>query len=256
MCTADISGDISKGISKRIAQALSHIEEKSVSKQKQQECTATSLARVLEETGCPCPQGKSLEGLAAYLAMLMRWNHIMNLVGARSWQAAAKDLIADCLYLAEFLETLPLPASLVAWDPGAGAGLPGIPLRLVWQKGSYHMIEIRQKRALFISQALGTLSLPQTYVHNMDITAFMGDDAANRADLVVSRAFLPWEKVLALFADHLAPGGHVVFMANEIPEASLFATEAKGYVLADTHTYKSGSGTRCFFAAQRQGMPE
>ena len=177
----------------------------------------------------------------------------MNLVGARSWQAAARDLIADCLYLAAFLETLPLPKSPVTWDPGAGAGLPGIPLRLVWQKGSYHMIEIRQKRSLFISQALGTLSLPETFVHNMDISAFMGN---NVADLVVSRAFLPWEKVLALFADHLAPGGQIVFMANEIPEASAFAAMAKGYVLARTHTYKSGDGKRSFFVARKEGIPE
>lgn len=224
-----------------------------MSKQKQQECTPESLARVLKEAGCPCPQGKSLEGLAAYLAMLMRWNRIMNLVGARSWQAAARDLVADCLYLAEFLETLPLPESPVTWDPGAGAGLPGIPLRLVWQKGTYHMVEIRQKRALFISQALGTLSLPETYVHNRDIAAFMGN---NVADLVVSRAFLPWEKVLALFADHLAPRGQIVFMANEIPEASAFAAAAKGYVLAETHTYKSGDGKRSFFVARKKGIPE
>ncbi len=244
MCTQDISVERHINV---------HIEENSVSKQKPQECTAESLARVLEETGCPCPCGKSLEGLAAYLAMLMRWNRIMNLVGARSWQAAARDLAADCLYLAEFLETLPLPESPVTWDPGAGAGLPGIPLRLVWQKGSYHMIEIRQKRALFISQALGTLSLPQTFVHNTDISAFMGDKVA---DLVVSRAFLPWEKVLALFADHLAPDGQVVFMANEIPVASDFAAGAKGYVLTETHTYKSGSGTRSFFVARKEGIPE
>ena len=224
-----------------------------MSKQKQQECTPESLARVLKEAGCPCPQGKSLEGLAAYLAMLMRWNRIMNLVGARSWQAAARDLIADCLYLAAFLETLPLPKSPVTWDPGAGAGLPGIPLRIVWQKGTYHMVEIRQKRALFISQALGTLSLPETFVHNMDIAAFMGNNAA---DLVVSRAFLPWEKVLALFKDHLAPGGQIVFMANEIPEASAFAAAAKGYVLAETHTYKSGDGKRSFFVARKEGIPE
>ncbi len=222
-----------------------------MSKQKPQECTAESLARVLQEAECPCPEG-SLDGLAAYLGMLMRWNRIMNLVGARSWQAAAKDLAADCLHLAKFLETLPLPAEPLCWDPGAGAGLPGIPLRLVWHKGSYHMVEIRQKRALFISQCLGTLSLPNTYVHNMDINAFMESTMKDcKADLVVSRAFMPWEKVLALFADHLAPGGLVVFMAGQIPAEPDFRARAEGYVLAGTCTYKSGAGTRSFFAARK-----
>lgn len=214
-----------------------------------QECTAQSLAKVLHEAGCPCPEG-SLDGLATYLAMLMRWNRIMNLVGSSSWQEAAGDLVADCLHLAGFLDSLPLPENPVSWDPGAGAGLPGIPLRLVWNKGSYHMIEIRQKRAMFISQVLGTLSLPRTYVHNTDIRAFMG---GSKADLIVSRAFMPWEKVLDLFADHLEEGAHIVFMATSIPAEQDFYAHTNDYVPAGTLTYKSGSGTRSFFVARKAG---
>ena len=213
-----------------------------------QECTPASLAQVFSSINCPCPEG-ALAGLASYINMLMRWNRVMNLVGSRTWQDAAKDLVADCLHLAVFLETLNLPDNPLTWDPGAGAGLPGIPLRLVWQKGSYHMVEIRQKRALFLSQALGTLSLQKTYAHNMDINAFMGSE---KADLVISRAFMPWDKVLALFSDHLADNGQIVFMASRMPDADDFAAHASSCRLAAEHAYQSGSTSRCFFAVQKE----
>ena len=127
---------------------------------------------MLDKAGVPCPED-ALPSLLEYVNMLMRWNARMNLVGARTWEEAVEDLIADCLRLKDFLETLPLADDPVSWDPGAGAGLPGIPLRCVWNKGTYHMIEVRSKRALFLSQVLGTIDLARTYVHNEDINKFM-----------------------------------------------------------------------------------
>ena len=74
--------------------------------------------------------------LAAYLDMLVRWNRRTNLVGARTWQEAAL-LALDSLPLARLLDRLPLPAAPCVWDLGAGAGLPGIPLRCVWKRSSW-----------------------------------------------------------------------------------------------------------------------
>ena len=186
---------------------------------------------MLDKAGVPCPED-ALPSLLEYVNMLMRWNARMNLVGARTWEEAVEDLIADCLRLKEFLETLPLADDPVSWDPGAGAGLPGIPLRCVWKKGTYHMIEVRSKRALFLSQVLGTIDLARTYVHNEDINKFM---RGKKADLVVSRAFLPWEKVLELVGGNLAENGLVVFMSRMVPakeELSQFALSEREAVNA------------------------
>ena len=81
-----------------------------------------------------------LPRLVTYVHMLMTWNRVMNLVGQETWQDAAGFLVADSFYLAPFLESLPLPGDPRVLDLGAGAGLPGIPLRLLWPEGSYTMI--------------------------------------------------------------------------------------------------------------------
>ncbi len=212
-----------------------------------EEADGRGLARALTEAGVACPS-EAVPSLLEYVNMLMRWNARMNLVGARTWQEAAQDLVADCLRLGDFLKTLPLAENPVCWDPGAGAGLPGIPLRCVWKKGTYHMIEVRSKRALFLSQILGTIDLERTQVHNMDINRFMQE---KKADLVVSRAFLPWEKVLGLVADHLTDQGLVVFMSRMVPEGAELAALKQPFALVADTKYQGPSGTRTLWAAKR-----
>ena len=211
------------------------------------EPSAAELAKALARLNLSCPE-TACTHLAVYLSMLMRWNTRMNLVGARTWQDAVEDLIADCLRLADFLKNLPLADNPLCWDPGAGAGLPGIPLRCVWQEGSYHMVDVRSKRTIFLSQVLGTIDLPRTFVHNADITRFM---QGKQADLVVSRAFLPWEKVLALVADNLTRQGLVVFMSRMVPGEGELQALAKPFSLVADTSYPGPSGTRTLWAVRR-----
>jgi len=126
---------------------------------------------------------------------------------------AAGLLVADSFYLAPFLDSLPLPDEPAALDLGAGAGLPGIPLRLLWTKGSYTLIEKRQKRAMFLIQACGTLHLKKTDVHGAPAETYFA--AHGPCDLIVSRAFMPWKDLLAFVEKALKPGGFIVFMMND-----------------------------------------
>ncbi|WP_035065467.1 16S rRNA (guanine(527)-N(7))-methyltransferase RsmG [Nitratidesulfovibrio termitidis] len=161
----------------------------------------------------------ALAALAGYLELLMKWNRVMNLVGTHTWQATFRTLIVDSLHLARFLRALPLPETPETWDLGAGAGLPGIPLRAIWQAGSYHLVDAREKRTLFLSNVLARHPLPGTVVFRGRVQEFM--PTRPKADCVVSRAFLPWPEVLELVRGHVAPGGMVVFLANEGAPASL-----------------------------------
>lgn len=179
------------------------------------------LTRLCAEAGFgpdEVPQA-ALAALAGYLELLMKWNRVMNLVGTRTWQATFRTLVVDSLHLARFLRALPLPEAPETWDLGAGAGLPGVPLRAVWQAGTYHMVDAREKRTLFLSNVLARHPLPGTLVFRGRVEDFMPGRPA--AHCVVSRAFLPWPEVLALVGGHVAPGGHVVFLANDAPPDSL-----------------------------------
>lgn len=170
------------------------------------------------EAACAClpcpPPPVALPGLLVYLGMLMRYNAVMNLVGTRTWRETLELLLADSFCLARFLPTLPLAASPCCLEPGAGAGLPGIPLRLCWTEGEYALVEVRQKRALFLQNVLATLSLPRTRVHCGRVEEYC-TRMPRKVDLWVSRAFMPWRALLELLGPHTAAGGLAVVLQND-----------------------------------------
>lgn len=193
----------------------------------------------------------TLAGVETYLTLLMKWNRVMNLVGARTWHEALANLLVDSFHLARFFESLtffnacPAPSCL---DLGAGAGLPGIPLRMLWNKGKYTLVEVREKRAIFMETALASLALPQTFVFHGRAENILERDAP--VDVVTSRAFMPWEKLLDLVKNYLAPGGLCVLSMLEPCPTSLPAS----WTNAGQYEYKvSGSkaeGRRFFWALQ------
>lgn len=150
--------------------------------------------------------------LSVYLGLLVKWNARMNLVGPSTWTEILDTLIQDSWHLADLLHTLGTqPAQTL--DLGAGAGLPGIPLRVFWQSGEYYLVEPRQKRAIFMEQAVAHMKLPLTKVICARMEAL--PPARREADLIVSRAFMPWRKLLAEVKSCLAPQGRVLVMSNE-----------------------------------------
>lgn len=194
--------------------------------------------------------------LAAYLEVLTVWNRRVNLVGHAGWEEILDDLVADSLHLAAFLES-PGVAGLfdaaggpVSLDFGAGAGLPGIPLRILWGRGEYVLIEIRAKRAVFLAEALARLGLQRTSV-------FSGraEDAPGRfvtperpgLVLCLSRAFLPWPKFLAFAAGHAGGLGReyaVLTMTGERPGDDPETIDGAGFVLAAETAYPAGGKSR------------
>jgi len=199
-----------------------------------------------------------------YLSLLQKWNQSMNLVGKKLWQDVLSELIIDSLHLAQFLEENPrttdnilptfstnqhkkkytfegssntysLDNPLQTWDFGAGAGLPGIPLRILWQIGTYHMVEVREKRCLFLSTALTSLGLPNTHVFHGKAEDFMTKNMEKEiyADLIVSRAFMPWEKMLPFVAPYLRKKTHDI---NSRKGSIIFLT------LEELHAQKYNAG--------------
>jgi len=206
------------------------------------------LAAACRALRCPVPEA-ALDPLGAYLALLMRWNRVMNLAGAKTWRNALV-LAADSFFLARFLEELPLPARPLTWDLGAGAGLPGIPLRMVWQAGEYHMVEIREKRAIFLTAALSRLALPRTLAARERAEDFFARMRAHerQADCILSRAFMPWERLLPFVADSLAPDGYVCIAATRPPPDALPAR----WTLAAEYAYELDGAQRFFWALRQR----
>ena len=208
-------------------------------------CTPESVRSLCAASGF-WPDAAQANALAVYLALLVKWNKVMNLVGRATWEDIFRTLAADSFHLADFIRSLPLPDEPDCRDLGAGAGLPGLPLRILWQHGRYTLVEAREKRALFLRTCLAALPLPGVTVFHGRAETYMA--SAPRAHLTVSRAFLPREQVLSLVEPHTDSGGFCVFLTlAPLPSHIPDAWEAFGEM-----QYFSGSTPRYLWALQKK----
>lgn len=182
---------------------------------------------------------ESIALLGKFLGMLVLWKRSINLVGAKSAPEILQNLVPDSFHLAKFLASLPLPPNPRVWEPGAGAGLPGIPLRILWQQGEYVMLEARAKRAIFLANALAALKLPRTRAFSGRAEDFFRKQKEKGilADCILSRAFMPWPKLLPFCGPFLRQGGFLTIMSREAP-----GPLPPDWCLADALAYEARGG--------------
>lgn len=200
-----------------------------------------SLGRTLSQ-----PQG---EKLACYLSLLEKWNKKMNLVGPSTWQEVLDTLVVDSWHLADFLRGLDLKDDPLTLDLGAGAGLPGIPLRVFWPVGTYVLVEPRRKRTIFMNRALLDLKLAGTRVAAVRFEQLSADLLP--ADLILSRAFCPWREFLEIARPMLHCQGTVVVLASaEVPDSV-----PPGWRFCAGRTYPVQGKDRYFWAFSPMSSP-
>jgi len=160
------------------------------------------------------------EQLACYLNCLLRWNKRINLVSGSDWETVLTKLILDSFFLAELLDSLAPVSEPRVLDVGAGAGIPGIPYRILRHSGSYVMLEPRGKRHTFLSYVLSLLQLSRTEAVRSRLQDLPAEEY--RADILVGRGTTQWRRFLQL----IEPYGEswakaVVFSGSSFPRKEI-----------------------------------
>lgn len=134
--------------------------------------------------------------------------------------AIVQDLFIDSLL---FLALLP-PRPLALVDIGAGAGIPGLPLRLADPAITVTLVEARRKRVSFLLAAQRELDLGDVAVKEgrADVLLEQEPDLAGAFDVVVARSVGPPEALLPLARKYLKGGGLFVVSGppNPLPQES------------------------------------
>ena len=140
-----------------------------------------------------------------YLNLLIKWQKSQRLVGS-----AEPGWIIENLFLDSLLFLRVLPARLGSLlDLGSGAGLPGIPIKIVRPEIQLVLLESRQRRASFLSSAVRDLALERVSVVSGRAEE-LAEELAQRFDAVVMRCAGDIEKLFPLAAQFVMPGGVVV----------------------------------------------
>jgi len=150
----------------------------------------------------------------AYVELLAKWNKAYNLTAVRDPQDMIQRHILDSLSIAPHVQGKRL------LDVGAGAGIPSIPLAILWPERELIALDSNGKKTRFMTQvqhelALGNFSARQTRVED-----YVADPLF---DGILSRAYASLGDFVTSSHHLLAPEGtfwamKAVIDANELSE--------------------------------------
>ncbi|HOW63618.1 MAG TPA: 16S rRNA (guanine(527)-N(7))-methyltransferase RsmG [Candidatus Contendobacter sp.] len=150
--------------------------------------------------------------LAAYLALLERWNRAYNLTAVREPEAMVVRHLLDSLSILPWLEG---PRVL---DVGSGAGLPGIPLAVARPEYEFCLLDSNGKRTRFLTQATAELRLPNVSIVRSRVEDYQPVTLFNS---IVSRAFATLAELVADAGRLCAPTGRLLAMKGVLPDDEL-----------------------------------
>ncbi|MBU8897235.1 16S rRNA (guanine(527)-N(7))-methyltransferase RsmG [Corallococcus sp. H22C18031201] len=153
---------------------------------------------------------------------LLKWNAKVNLTAITAPEEVLEKHFLDSLAV---LPEVTGATSLL--DLGAGAGFPGLPLRVALPSLGVTLVDAVGKKVAFIKAASATLGLG---VRGLHARAEGKPEAEGipRAQLLIARAFMDLPDWLALAPAYVEPGGRVVAMLGKAQtDADLAARAAE-----------------------------
>ena len=166
-----------------------------------------------------------------YLNLLSKWNKVYNLTSIRKKGEIITKHFLDSLTLVKvFKRTGINPEGKKIADLGAGAGFPGIPLKIYYgDKIDLYLIEAVQKKCIFLEMLKKELDI------NYNVLCERAENVNLRFDIVVSRAAGESFDVLKWGKNILKDGGYIIIMKGRKVEEELkpFTLSMKFYGLPE-----------------------
>ncbi len=153
--------------------------------------------------------------LAAYIALLAKWNKTYNLTAIREPARMVTHHLLDALAVVPYL---PAAVGVRILDVGSGGGVPGMPLAIARPDAHVVMIDSNHKKAAFLMQAAIEVGLRNAESHAVRAEDFA---PAKPFDVVISRAFSDLATFALAGARHLAPHGRLYAMKGVHPDEEL-----------------------------------
>jgi len=177
----------------------------------QRSALAEGLGALSIESGCDFE-----DKLLAYLELLQRWNSAYNLTAVRDPLQMVYRHLLDSLAIAAYI---PDSARRLI-DVGTGAGLPGIPLALLYPDQHYTLLDSNGKKTRFLFQVKTALGLDNITIHRERAERW---EPRKTYDVVLSRAFASLVDMLKVCAHLCSGNGCFLAMKGTWPEQEIAA---------------------------------
>ena len=166
--------------------------------------------------------------LIKYVELLNKWNKTYNLTAVRQPEEMVTRHLLDSLSICPYLRGNNL------LDVGTGAGLPGIPLAIIFPERQFTLLDSNNKKTRFVVQAVSELELP-----NVDVVQSRVEEYETKApfDTITTRAYAAISDMVNQTSHLMASDGVFLAMKGADPVAEVGELPAN-YVVAQSHKIK------------------
>jgi 16S rRNA (guanine527-N7)-methyltransferase len=142
-----------------------------------------------------------------YRNELLLWNAKTNLISDNSSREIVTRHFLDSLTALQFIKK----SDSRIIDVGAGAGFPGIPLKIAMPDLEMYLLEANRKKVSFLKHIIRILKLPGTFVLQDRVENIIKTDSwKEKFDVVISRAAFKLSDLLPQGDFFLAPEGQLI----------------------------------------------
>jgi len=132
---------------------------------------------------------EQIKKFSRYLELLVQWNQKINLTSLKTPQEIIikhfLDSISCIKAIGKYIDTEGI--SLI--DVGAGAGFPGIPIKIICPSIKLFLLEARKKKTMFLEKTKEEMNFQQVKILNGRAETFgKGVNHRERYDIAISRA--------------------------------------------------------------------
>jgi 16S rRNA (guanine527-N7)-methyltransferase len=153
--------------------------------------------------------GKQIEQLLDYLALLFKWNSVYNLTSVRDpMQMVTHHLLDSLAAVPSFAHAQNV------LDVGAGGGLPGIVLAIARPGMKVSLIDTVHKKTAFLKQVKAELELGNVTVYTAKVQELQVEQ---QFDVITSRAFADLSDFVNWSGQLLAEGGKFIALKGVAP---------------------------------------
>lgn len=171
---------------------------------------------------------KQQNTLIKYVELLNKWNKTYNLTAVRKPEQMVTRHLLDSLSICPYLRGNHI------LDVGTGAGLPGIPLAIVFPDRQFTLLDSNNKKTRFVVQAVSELELPNVDVVQSRVEEF---EAEEQFDTIITRAYTSIEGMLEQTTHLLGADGVFLAMKGINPVAEIDELSSE-YLLKENHVIK------------------
>jgi len=154
---------------------------------------------------------EQLSRFETFYRELIDWNKKFNLTAITDYEEVQTKHFLDSLSIVLALPEVPPPQGYKVIDIGTGAGLPGIPLKIVFPQIKLALLEATRKKAGFLEHIKAVLGL-----NDVEVVIARAEEAAHLAacraqfDLALGRAVAALPALVEITLPFLRVGGRLI----------------------------------------------